>query len=147
MLLRPYRTLLTSGEELIEQRRSVALILRQHMAICVHRQRDRAMPKDLHHDARMNALRDAERGARMAPLVEAHVGQGGCGEMAFELLREGCSTHRAAARHGEDGSPAILPPCHVRTRPFRLLARPVLTELRNDDTQQGERAAARRGFG
>ncbi len=53
---RDYPKLTTSHKQRIHLRCRVVLQLGDHVAVRVHRHTDLAVPQDLHHDARMDAL-------------------------------------------------------------------------------------------
>src|SRR4051812_6810211 len=75
------------------------------MRVGVHRDPDLAVAERLHHHAGVVPCRDEQRGAGMAQIVEADIGQPGPLEERLEGTDDVARLERGAAPRGEDQSP------------------------------------------
>ncbi len=75
---------------------SVAEHVRHHVGVGIHRERDLAMPEDLHDGSWRHALRDKERGARVSEVVKPLIGQSGGLECALKSVGDIVAVERGA---------------------------------------------------
>ena len=95
---------ITLLEQVLHPLSGIPAQIRYDVAICVHCQADLRVAKEIHHDARRNALDQQQRFARMSKVVESTLRKPGPIQELMETFRHSGSIQRCPDRCREDKS-------------------------------------------
>ena len=102
------------------------------MRVGVHGYRDSAVPKHLHYQPGMGALRQKQAGTDMPQIVESHWAETGFFKQAAELTADGGAVQRRADGRSKDEARFLPPVARYSFLPFLTSAvsqKAVLSEL------------------
>src|SRR5262249_4870470 len=107
----------------------------QDMRVRIEGERNLRMAERLHHDSRVNSLREQQRRARVTQVVDTHGRQRGCGQNGIERAPDVALVKRRADGRSEDES-RIRPP-ETCLEPFLLLSRALFFQGRDGEVRYG----------